>query len=207
MEWDFCHICGGDNSSCLVEDCDCNTVPKLWLGDAQCDDGRPRQLFVQPNAGWETDPESWWVQCTTLPYFGLADLLPFCYDTMEYIPFYDCRTPNGTLLRVPNDFDPWFNATDNSTGPTCADAGGKMTRSQTGTLVTSAPRDTTWAADGASWWEVCSITPSVPGCVDENVDAWKRRTVNQFNSTVIDYRDLANIGAPGDAGRDRKSVV
>lgn len=98
---------------------------------------------------------------------------------------------------MPNDFDPWFNTTDNSTGPTCEDAGGKMARSQTGELMTSPPRDTTWAADGASWWEVCSITPSMPGCVDENVDAWKRRTVNQYNASVIDYRDLANIGAPG----------
>ena len=85
LEWDFCHICGGDNSSCLVQDCDGLTVPKHWLGDAQCDDGRPRPLYASKNAGWETDPDSWWVQCTTLPYDVLADLLPFCYDTMQYL--------------------------------------------------------------------------------------------------------------------------
>ena len=194
VEWDFCHVCDGDNSSCLVFDCDGQTVPKAWLGDEQCDDGRPRQLYAHSAAGWVTNELSWWVQCLTLPYNGLVDMLPFCYHTMEYIPYYDCRSVNGTLLRIPNDYDPWFNATDNTTGPTCQDAGGKMTRSQTGELIVSEPRDTTWTLDGTSWWEACSITPSLARCSEDTADG-------RFNASVIDYRDLVNVGAPNEIGR------
>ncbi len=194
LAWDFCHVCDGDNSSCLVYDCDGQPVPKEWLGDAHCDDGRRRQLYASRDAGWIVDDSSWWVQCLTTPYGGLADMLPFCYHTMEYIPYYECRTPNGTLLRVPLHFDPWINTTDNTTGRTCEDAGGKMTRSQTGELIVSEPRDTTWSLDGTSWWEVCSTTPSLEQCADGTSDG-------RVNLTVIDYRDLANVGAPNEVGR------
>jgi hypothetical protein len=31
--------------------------------------------------------------CLGEAYEGLVALLPFCYDTMHYIPFYECRQP------------------------------------------------------------------------------------------------------------------
>ena len=174
LEWDFCHVCGGDNSSCLLHDCDGARAPKHWLGDGRCDDGSPRLLDTGAHAGWTVDSLSWWVQCLTVPYRGLVALLPFCYDTMEYLPYYECRYSNGTL----------------STTPNCTD--GAMKRSQDGELRVSAPRDTTWSLDGTSWWEVCSITPSLGQCAEDTAHS------GAFNSTVVDYRDLAVVGAPND---------
>jgi hypothetical protein len=56
-------VCDGDNSTCLVRDCDGRQAPRHWLGDGHCDDGSARALRPQPDAGWDHLASSWWRRC------------------------------------------------------------------------------------------------------------------------------------------------
>jgi len=113
---------------------------------------------------WVESPESWWVRCLTETYSGLVVLMPFCYATMNYVPYYEClrpleETPPGAVGCT--FIDPW-NGTHGSN-----DTNGTHIRTQDGELLVSQPRDSSWYDGSSSWWQACSITPADLQCATQ----------------------------------------